>query len=145
MSKVDYVLDWVVSACMQAGEPEFCTLQETYDQLSNIDGLGSFLSGQVLADMKNTVGHPLFNAPDKHTFVAHGPGSIKGLSAFWERKVTPSSFREDMMECRALVDPLIPEGFPKIDNQDFQSCLCEISKYWRVKEGGHARNRYFAR
>lgn len=144
MDKIDYVLDWVVKACMEAGEPKYENLQGTFNQLSCIDGLGSFLTAQVLADMKNTQGHPLYNAPDKKTFVVHGPGSLRGLEAFWGVKVSPSTFRQSMIECRRLVDPLIPKHIPEIDNQDFQNDLCEFSKYIKVKAGGHARNQYHA-
>jgi hypothetical protein len=149
MDKIDYVLDWVVRR-MKWDEERFeiklphTSLQDTYEKLLCVDGLGSFLTAQALADMKNTQGHPLYDAPDKKTFVVHGPGSIRGLEAFWGIKVTPSTFRQSMLECRKLVDPLIPQGIPEIDNQDFQNCLCEFSKYVKVKTGGHARNQYHA-
>jgi hypothetical protein len=96
--------------------------------------------------MKNTKGHPLENAPDWWTFVAPGPGSIKGLEAYFDgARVTKSSFLPNFLECRQEVDPLIPDYIPRISAQDFQNCLCEFSKWYRVKyQNGHIRNHYDA-
>ena len=64
-----------------------------YTALQSLEGLGSFLAAQVVADLKNTVGYPLYYALDKATFVAHGPGSIRGLQWFWnEPTISASSF-----------------------------------------------------
>lgn len=119
------------------------TLEEFHRRLTYVDGLGSFLAAQVVADLKNTPGHPLQMAPDRVTFAAPGPGSLRGLAAFWGRPVTPRTFTEDLREAWiqcAAVDPTVMQG---IDMQDFQNCMCEFSKYIRIKEeGGHARNRY---
>jgi len=41
------------------------------------------------------------------------------------------------------VDPRIDPSVPRISNQDFQNCLCEFSKWCKVKYlGGHVRNTY---
>lgn len=137
MDKMDYVFDVVVQAVAEAGEPEYHSLAAAHENLTCIDGLGDFLSGQVLADMKNTGGHPLAKAPDWWDWYAPGPGSIKGLEAFWGHRVTKTNFRTEFDKCRALVSSQIP----KISAQDFQNCLCEFSKYMRVRdENGHVRN-----
>lgn len=147
MDKIDYVIDWVVQAVAQAGDPDYSTLADACENFTCIDGLGTFLAAQVIADMKNTKGHPLADAPDWWTWCAPGPGSIKGLAAFFggSRGITPTNFHRNMEECRQLVDPLIPDYIPRISAQDFQNCLCEFSKYMRVKnDNGHVRNRYHA-
>jgi len=145
MDKVDYVVDWVVQACMEAQEPEFGSLQEAWEQLTSIDGLGSFLAAQVVADLKNIRHHPLATAQDWHTWCAHGPGSLKGLSAYFGRTITPASFQSAIKECYDETMPLVADYVGTIHMQDFQNCLCEFSKYERVRAGGHARNRYDAR
>ena len=142
MDKVDYVIDHVVQAFMEAGEPEYETLQDTFEQFVCVDGFGSFLAAQVIADLKNTTGHPLARAQDWRTFSAHGPGSLKGLAAFYGKPITPSMYPEAIRMAYDLVMPhVFIEGEP-LHMQDFQNCLCEFSKYVRVSEGGHARNRY---
>lgn len=150
MDKLDYVqrvCEAVIAEAIKsdgAHEEEGCTLASMHEWLMHVDGLGSFLAAQVVADMKNTAGHPLQDAPDWWTWCAWGPGSIKGLAAFFSRQVTPATFHKEFRLCRSLVDPLIPSYIPRISAQDFQNCLCEYSKYARVKAGGHARNRYHA-
>jgi hypothetical protein len=151
MDKIDYVFD-VVNEVRQVEETApidwplvVSDCEWMYKELTYIDGLGSFLSAQVIADMKNTTGHHLETAHDWWTFVAPGPGSIKGLQAYFGDRVTHTTFKSFFDRCRVEVDPLIPEYIPKISNQDFQNCLCEFSKYMRVKlTNGHVRNRYTA-
>ena len=145
MDKVDYVINHVVQAVMEAGDPEFDTLQECWDSLTCIDGLGSFLAAQVVADLKNTPQHPLQGAVDWSNWCAHGPGSLKGLTAYFGRPSTPGTFRKDIGICYEQTMPLVDEAIKPIHMQDFQNCPCEFSKYARVREGGHARNRYDAR
>ena len=143
MDKVDYVIDHVVLAFMQAGEPEFDTLAACFENMTNVNGFGSFLAAQVVADLKNTPGHPLQQAADWFTWCAPGPGSLKGLAAFYGRASTPGTFDIDIAACYTLTVPLVVDK--NIHMQDFQNCLCEFSKYIRVREGGRARNNYVAR
>jgi len=147
MDKIDYVIDWVVQAVQERGElwEEPITLEKCHRQLTYIDGLGSFLAAQVVADLKNTAGHPLQTAPDWWTWCAPGPGSLKGLQAFYGAKIAARTFANDIKEAWMCMEGLIDRRVPRIGMQDFQNCLCEFSKYVRVKEGGHVRNRYPAR
>lgn len=111
------------------------TCKAAHKALQGLEGLGSFLAAQVVADLKNTVGHPLYTASDRDTFVAHGPGSIRGLSWFWNgATITPSNFLTYFMAAREYVNENWNETLmgPPIDNQDLQSCLCEFDKYMRV-------------
>lgn len=123
--------------------------------LQTVPGIGSFLAGQIVADLKNTPGHPLFLAQDKKTFVIHGPGSLRGLSWFHygvSDLVTKNQFNRLFTEVRIFVDKNL-EGMrgdftymPYIDNQDLQNCLCEFDKYCRVKTGtGRSKRKYDGR
>ena len=97
--------------------------------------------------MKNTAGHPLAKAPDFWTFSTPGPGSLRGLSWYFygePRGITASMYYRAMEECRREVDPLVPSYIPRISDQDFQNCLCEVSKYMKVKSNpkAHVRNKF---
>lgn len=143
MDKIDYVMEVVEEAQRFEVFPTN-TLAAWHAWLMGIKGLGSFLAAQVVADLKNTVGHPLGTAPDYATWCAPGPGSLKGLSAYYGGRITPSTFYPAIEDAWQEVKPMLsalvnPE---KMHMQDFQNCLCEFSKYVRVKEGGHVRNRY---
>lgn len=112
------------------------TLRSTHRQLMRLEGIGSFLSAQILADLKNTPGHPLFVAEDRDTFVAPGPGSMRGCA--WFHYGEPTGVREHsfswaFMFVRDYIDENLQDI--KMDNQDLQNCLCEYDKYMRVKNG----------
>lgn len=144
MDKLDYVMN-IVKQCM-SGYLVGPTLRDTHTRLMQINGLGSFLAAQVVADLKNTAGHPLGTAPDYWTWSAHGPGSLRGLGWFFNKKVTPSAYEAMIKKCYDLTIPLIDRQVPSLHMQDFQNCLCEFSKYMKVKhENGHVRNRYSPR
>jgi hypothetical protein len=151
MDKLDYVFDHVVERVAQAGAPDYATLADTARCLQAVDGVGSFLAAQVVADMKNTPAHPLAAAPDWWTWSAPGPGSLRGLSWYFNKElmlegvqcIGPASYAAALRNCRAEVDPLVLSSVPRIGDQDFQNCLCEFSKWCRVKYlNGHVRNRY---
>jgi alpha-glutamyl/putrescinyl thymine pyrophosphorylase clade 1 len=150
MDKIDYVVDWVVRAMQKwehdsMQEDRFESLAICHRWLQRVDGLGSFLAGQVLADLKNTAGHPLQAAPDWWTWACPGPGSLRGLEAFYGHKIAPSGFSPSLVCVKELTLPLLNESIPRICMQDWQNCMCEFSKYMKLKEGrGHARNRYSA-
>lgn len=144
MKKEDYVFDHVLAAV--AAVPwsyESCTLKFAHQKLMQIDGLGSFLAAQVIADLKNTPGHPLASASDFWTWSAPGPGSLRGLEAYFGLKVTPGQYRGYIRDAYEETMPFVYYYVGHIHMQDFQNCLCEFSKYMRVKEGdGRVRNKY---
>jgi hypothetical protein len=147
MDKIDYVMRVVETVKRQTeslGEPDFGSLKSCHEELTCFDGLGSFLAAQVVADMKNTEGHPLQKARDWWEWSSHGPGSLKGLTAYFGTKITPSFYDSSIRECYAEVCNSIDYKILPLHMQDFQNCLCEFSKYERVKVGGHVRNRYEA-
>lgn len=115
--------------------------------LQLIPGIGSFLAGQVVADLKNTINHPLYSAPDRATFVVPGPGSLRGAGWYVNgdpKSITPTNFMAAMELVRGHVDSANLD-MPYIDNQDLQNCLCEFDKYCRVRTGtGRSKRKYNA-
>ena len=149
MDKIDYVFDHVISVVKLRGTVEnlkaINSCQAMYNYLMSFDGLGSFLAGQVVADLKNMRGHPLNSAPDFDTFAVHGPGSLRGLAAYFGHPATPSQFSTLLATATAQVTPFLANYVGPIHAQDMQNCFCEFSKFIRFQEGGHVRNRYDAR
>jgi hypothetical protein len=151
MDKIDYVFDHVVQAVKEDEEERklknfsiYASCDNCFKWLTSIDGLGSFLAGQVVADLKNMQGHPLNTAPDFNTFAVHGPGSLRGLEAFYGTPATPSNFKTLLGRATGLVTPFLCNYVAPIHAQDMQNCFCEFSKFIRFQEGGHVRNRYVA-
>ena len=108
-----------------------------YGQLKEMDGMGSFMAGQIAADMKYVP--PLKNARDWMTFVAPGPGSQRGLNRVLGRAVD-APWRDDetwRAAFRRLHEQIKPEleriGLGDLHAQDLQNCLCEFHKYVLVK------------
>ncbi len=120
------------------------TLQGAHSALQGVSGLGSFMAAQVVADLKNTPGHPLVYAEDWKTFAAHGPGSLRGLSWFFDQKITPSMFTDALHQARQYcIDSAMGNYMEGICNQDLQNCFCEYDKYMRVKNGtGRSKRKY---
>ena len=147
IDKIDYVMGVVADVKRMGVEtvPAGATLADYHRWLMKVKGLGSFLAAQVVADLKNTAGHALRDAPDWHTWAAHGPGSLNGLEAYFGHRVPPSGFTAALAQAWQDAQPLLGDDLQDLHMQDFQNCLCEFSKYIRVKEdNGHARNRYTA-
>lgn len=153
MNKEDYVFDHVLASVADLGIINWTSHDGTEVYLSNahrlltsIDGLGSFLSAQVVADLKNTPGHPLKRAVDRKTWCAPGPGSLRGLAAYWGAPIKPATFQRSIKEAYdETMEFVDTPSVGDIDMQDFQNTLCEFSKYIRVKEGdGRVRNKYRA-
>ena len=115
-----------------------------YHILMGLDGIGSFLAAQVVADLKNTEGHNLRNALDWDEFAAPGPGSLRGLTWFFDHKVTKNTFMGYLLSCREILERGPAAYIVKsICNQDLQNCLCEYDKYMRVKSGtGRSKRKY---
>ena len=123
------------------------TLASTHKALVALQGLGSFMAAQVVADLKNTPHHPLADAEDWWTWSAYGPGSLRGLAWFLEvDKISPSKYNSAIAEARAYVDEHLPDDIPKFCNQDLQNCFCEFDKYMRVmNKTGRSKRKYNGR
>lgn len=141
MDKIDYLTDRILPAAYKLlGAGRWRTLyqgtQRTLAQhhgvLMQLEGLGSFMAAQVIADLKNTVGHPLQDAPDWWTWSAPGPGSMRGLNWFFGKRIPPSQYTAAMDEVAYYIKDKI-DDMPAISMQDLQNCLCEYDKYMRVK------------
>lgn len=143
MDKIDYVMGVVDDArSVQWEVGELNSLDLAHRKLQTVRGLGSFLAAQVLADLKNTDGHPLQHAHDWAGWSAPGPGSLKGLTAFYGTPITVATYHRSLDTAWRAVKLGLSEDLQDLHMQDFQNCMCEFSKYVRVKEGGRARNTY---
>jgi hypothetical protein len=118
------------------------TLKECFSYVSSAKGLGTFLAAQVVADLKYT---PLLEkAPDWVTFCAPGPGSTMGLNFLQGRPPTKGiSEKQFSLEVNDLRVWLEAEIGVVLTAHDTQNCLCEFSKYVRIKYfGGRAKTGY---
>lgn len=146
MDKVQYVLTMVLAPLWRDREriapKEGMLLNTFHRRLMEYDGMGSFMSAQVAADLKYV--EPLFSAPDWLTFAASGPGSRRGLNRLMGREVNHSwkeiHWRSNLEAYRTI---LTSKTHMQLHGQDFQNCLCEFDKYCRTLEGqGKPKQKY---
>lgn len=145
IDKVSYVMT-LFERAWHAQSPIASTLAETHKRLLQINGIGSFMAAQIIADLKHTPW--LFKAEDWGDWAAPGPGSLRGLSrvrglgtgSTWR----VSAFVPELLKLREELKPLIDERiYARLCLQDLQNCLCEYDKYCRVLYGqGRPRSTY---
>lgn len=113
------------------------TLEQFYGRLGANIGFGTFMSAQVVADMKYVL--PLKKAKDWDTFAAPGPGSKRGLNRVMDKPIDApwgNRWHPTLLELKVEIDKLVAEReLPKLHAQDLQNCLCEFDKFERVRLG----------
>jgi len=140
------VLDQAYANCEKFHfTPEDVTLKEAFDVVQKTPGLGTFLAAQVIADLKYTP--LLMGASDWQTFCAPGPGSTMGLNFLHGRPPTKGiSEKQFSQEVNDLANWLKAQHGIDLTAHDTQNCLCEFSKYVRIKYlGGRAKTGYAGR
>lgn len=120
-------------------------LRKLHMALTEYRDLGSFMAGQIVADVKWTPVGQL--ALDWTSFAAPGPGSRRGMS--WvsfghpDYRWLEEEWQEALGELRARILPKLPPELRNLDNQNLQNCLCEFSKYMKVRSGLGRPKQYF--
>ena len=178
MDKVEYVVDKVLTPLWKDRlkiRPQPMVgmtgdyLQDFYERLVQYNGMGSFIAGQVCADLKfawpsaenwkpdmgvNAAdcnpwkGNKRMYPPDFWTFAVSGPGSRRGLNRVFDYPVndnwTERQWRGALQVLMEAVEPEVKKlAIPRISAQDLQNCLCEFDKYERVRLGeGTPKQRY---
>lgn len=137
MDKVDYCAWVIFNVSKLKIDREWCG--EAFNQLRTVDGLGSFMAGQIIADLKND--RYLTGAFDWEHWSCMGPGSKKGLEYIFEVPINEGNYLRYMVE----LTELMPDDIfnMHLHMQDLQNCLCEFSKYWRIKNNMGGRRRPF--
>lgn len=138
MNKVDYVFD-LVDKVSNARIPNV-RFADCHQALMSIDGLGSFMAAQVVADLRNQGWLTPLGEYEEKYWSAHGPGSLKGLNYIFGG-ATPTTYQILMYNLFDVMPPDIRAM--GIHAQDLQNCLCEFSKYMRHLNGENGRKRYY--
>ena len=122
------------------------TLHDAYARLRTLYGFGSFLAGQVIADVK--YGDTLSAAVDWDTFAVSGSGSLRGLNRVCGRPLMQRwnevEWHATLLDLRKTVLPKLPRQLRSLDASNIEHGLCEFDKYQRVSEGGKLSRLYKA-
>lgn len=148
-SKIDQVITNIHSAACKMdrnGEPYLHpdSMWSSWRALQTIPGQGSFMAGQVIADIRWYL-----HFPDSMLFAPLGPGSRRGMNRVLGREIrapmNQSSFTHHM---NRLVLPLQRDVYGifkdrALEAMDIQNCLCEFDKYRRIETGDKRMKRIF--
>lgn len=146
-SKVDSVCDLAGGVLVDAERILGPSLRQTWGQLEAVRGLGSFLAGQIAADLALL---PVGDSwADATTWAPVGPGSARGWNRLTGRPLNRKVAQAEFDEALPLVTALIRERVPELwetsppRGQCIQSVLCETDKAARLLRGeGTVRARY---
>lgn len=121
------------------------TMQEVWTTLNGSPGIGSFMAGQAVADLRWI--HPELPWEDRHTWAPPGPGSKRGINRLLGRHPDKSMRSDEWLDTAraayALARARLPVTFRRLELMDFQSILCEYDKYSRLtRNEGTVRAKY---
>lgn len=151
-SKAGYLAEEVLTPMWEKRKALRPTAQDTlasfHERLMTCKDMGSFMAGQVVADVKYA--GLLADAEDWHTWAAPGPGSKRGLNRVCgnerDEKWRDDHWLQVLQELREEVNKALPDQWERLHAQDVQNCLCEFDKYERVRLGeGRPRSLYNGR
>jgi len=131
-SKIDSVVDYNVQPLINVVvHPS--SMKETWQSVKASYGFGSFMSGQVVADLRWAMRGTW---ADKKVWAAVGPGSSRGILRLM-RQPAKSSMRQEEFDAEfpLVIDMFLgyaPKIYKRLESVDIQSCLCEFDKYERV-------------
>lgn len=115
------------------------TMEMAHSNLMDVRGLGSFLAGQIIADLRWLRGGHYM---DPLRWAPIGPGSRRGMNRLLKRpleKALPQvAFENTLLDLRTRLK--LP---PRVEAMDLQNCLCEFDKYCRATLDGHRPHRLY--
>lgn len=121
------------------------SMEETWRNVSAVHGYGSFMAGQIVADLRWAVSGAW---SDRREWAPMGPGSRRGMNRVLERPVnspmTQEEFLSHLTDLRYKIGPRLPEGInERMEAIDWQNVMCEHDKYERTRLGeGRPKQRY---
>lgn len=158
--KIDQVLNAIKQASDRAGGAARLkhlthSMRETAAWYTQFPGVGLFIAGQIVADARWVLPDCLWE--DRMHWAPPGPGSSRGMKYLlgYATADEMTGRGKDLTESQFLAylptlvevartRPGVREVFKerKLEAHDIQNTLCELGKYIRVKNGGHAKNKY---
>jgi len=120
------------------------SMQESCTMLLPFAGFSHFISGQVIADMRqSSEGH----WSDAKEWAPMGPGSKRGMNRLLgndkDKPMKQDVFLGFLKDVIELVEKNLPEIALRLEAIDVQNCLCEFDKYSRTIFGeGRPKSKY---
>lgn len=123
------------------------TMRGTWSNLVALDGFGSFLAGQMVADIAHLDAGASW--PDRDHWAPLGPGSARGLNRMLgrpkDKAISQAEFEELLPQLIDTIRPRVAQLWAdrRLQAFDIQNCLCEVDKHLRLTHNeGTVRARY---
>jgi hypothetical protein len=126
-------------------------LEQAHDMFVRFDGLGGFMSYEVVCDLRYTKW--LENAPDKMTWCNPGPGAIRGLYRLTDtpfkkgdNATSPPRPKDWQAQMVRLLETARKRLRMPLEMREIEHSLCEWDKYERARLGdGRMKRTYNGR
>jgi len=148
-NKVDIVLRQIDTMYKHPEPLDPSSMQQTHALFQRIPGIGSFIAGQIVADLRHV--WPGTWA-DKDVWAPLGPGSRRGVAWLmgWDGKtklgrLPQGDFEYFLRELARFFNSELLDVMKdrKLEMHDLQNCLCEYDKWMRLRNGtGRAKNKF---
>lgn len=145
--KVTTVIDQFQEAYEHPFLVDPSSMERTHKQLQQLSGIGSFISGQIVADLRHVWEGSWV---DKLSWAPLGPGSRRGIAWLlgWDgiEQLKSLPVEEFQMYMAGLMQEFkrrVPKIFAErqLEMHDLQNCLCETDKFLRIKHStGRGKN-----
>lgn len=146
VDKVGCVVNYTLQPLSKmSGIVDSSSMQRTWERLILVRGIGPFMAGQVVADLRRAA---TGDWKDRLKWAPKGPGSARGLNRLLERPVNApirqEEFAKHLRWLAGLVGIKVPtEIVNRLEMMDLQNVCCELDKYERVLWGeGRPKQRY---
>lgn len=144
--KVSAVIDYTVQPFVKTPlQVDPYSMEKTWEQVVSYRGLGSFMAGQVVADLRWAMSG---SWSDAKTWAPMGPGSKRGINRLkglpTNEPITQMHFVWELREMIGSLSRKLPTSLTsRLEAIDWQNCLCEYDKYTRaLHEGRRLKRRY---
>lgn len=136
IDKIECVIDHYVKRLARI-EIDRDSMEETWKNLLPSYGMGSFMAGQIVSDLRWAV---TGEWEDCQRWAPMGPGSQRGMNRLLGRPVkSPNKQPQFLTELTWMIGELKKKLACSITDRleaiDYQNCLCEFDKYERVRLG----------
>lgn len=143
---------WKDREALEEQVQEWTTLRGACLDLQRYDGIGEFMSYEVVTDLRHTAW--LEGATDIMTWANPGPGAVRGMYRLmgWPIETSNSArppvpenwdaLMIDLLERTLKAGIPVPPGLA-FEMHEVEMCLCEVDKYLRVLHGdGRSKRSY---
>lgn len=136
--KVSSVVDYFVKPLVDNKVGYYSnSMQLTCEGLQEQYGFGSFMAGQVTADLRWAAAGEW---EDKFDWAPIGPGSKKGMNYLHGRPakapLSQEKFLKELWEFIEICEEFLPDSITsRLECIDYQNCFCESFKYEKTLRG----------